>query len=248
MTDNRETIEMLKMLKEQALKSHNDTAVLEVKIDSLNFVLDEAIKALKQEPCEDWYDVPSDEMTLEQAKQAVKDLRKKLAEYLEQKPCEDCISRQAVLDINEHHHGQMPNHVNHEIWKEIKALPSVTPKEKTGKWEYVQYDGNPNIGNWYCSGGADMKDLTHKMAEFFRGEDFYTKGEDARLELTPEELRLISAWLSENARLISKNKLLKEAIGKIKSELKNSYIGECLYDGGIERGINLIDKHTEGLI
>jgi len=54
-------------------------------------------------------------------------------EALEQKPCEDCISRQAVLDINEHHHGQMPNHVNHEIWNEIKALPSVTPKEKTGE-------------------------------------------------------------------------------------------------------------------
>lgn len=53
MTDNREIIEMLKMLKEQALKSHNDTAVLEVKIDSFNFVLDEAIKVLKQEPCED---------------------------------------------------------------------------------------------------------------------------------------------------------------------------------------------------
>lgn len=55
-------------------------------------------------------------------------------EALEQKPCEDCISRQAVLDINEHHHGQMPNHINHEIWNEIKALPSVTPKEKTGRW------------------------------------------------------------------------------------------------------------------
>lgn len=45
-----------------------------------------AIKALKQEPCEDWCDVPSDEMTLEQARQAVKDLRKKLAGCLEQKP------------------------------------------------------------------------------------------------------------------------------------------------------------------
>ena len=20
-----------------------------------------------------------------------------------------------------------------------------------GKWEYVQYDGNPKIGNWHCS-------------------------------------------------------------------------------------------------
>ena len=37
-----------------------------------------AIEALEQQPCEDWYDVPSDELTLEQARQAVKDLRKKV--------------------------------------------------------------------------------------------------------------------------------------------------------------------------
>jgi hypothetical protein len=55
---------------------------------SANFweALNTAIKALEQEHCEDWYDVPSDEMTLEQARQAVKNLRKKLAEYLEQEP------------------------------------------------------------------------------------------------------------------------------------------------------------------
>lgn len=81
--------------------------------------IDMALKLLEQEPCEDWCDIPADEMTLEQARQAVKDLRKKLAEYLEQEPCEDAeldfvqshkkipvnlepyddtISRQAVLD------------------------------------------------------------------------------------------------------------------------------------------------------
>jgi hypothetical protein len=43
-------------------------------------------KQTEQEPCGDWYDVPSDEMTIEQARQAVKDLRKKLAECLEQEP------------------------------------------------------------------------------------------------------------------------------------------------------------------
>lgn len=47
----------------------------------------------KQEPCEDWCDVPSDEMTLEQAWQAVKDLRKKLAGYLEQESCDDIVNR-----------------------------------------------------------------------------------------------------------------------------------------------------------
>ena len=49
---------------------------------------------------------------------------------LEQGHFVDAVSRQAVLDINERHHGQMPNHVNHEIWKEIKALSSVTLQPK----------------------------------------------------------------------------------------------------------------------
>lgn len=39
--------------------------------------------------CDDWCDVPSDEMTLEQARRAVKFLRKKLVEHLEQESCED---------------------------------------------------------------------------------------------------------------------------------------------------------------
>lgn len=52
-------------------------------------------------------------------------------EALEAQSCEDCISRQAVLDINAHHHGQMSNRVNHEIWEEIKALPSVTSTRPT---------------------------------------------------------------------------------------------------------------------
>ena len=39
-----------------------------------------------QEPCKDWYDLPADEMTFKQARQAVKDLRIMLAEYLTQEP------------------------------------------------------------------------------------------------------------------------------------------------------------------
>ncbi len=91
---------------------------------------------LQQEPCEDWYDVPSDEMTLEQARQAVRDLRKMWAKHLWQKPCgkdinvstTDAISRQAVLEI-----------VERELSKggalfEIEQLPPVQPQPKTGRW------------------------------------------------------------------------------------------------------------------
>ena len=37
----------------------------------------------------------------------------------------DPIERQAVIEINRSYHGQMPNDVNHRIWKEINELPST---------------------------------------------------------------------------------------------------------------------------
>ena len=40
---------------------------------------------------------------------------------------DDLISRQAVIEINRSYHGQMPNEVNHRIWKEINELPSAQP-------------------------------------------------------------------------------------------------------------------------
>lgn len=49
-----------------------------------------------------------------------------------------------------------------------------------------------------------MRDLAHKLAQFFSGEDFGENGEDARLELTPAELRKIAYLMTENARLKSK--------------------------------------------
>ena len=48
MTREEELIAMLKTLKEQALKSCRDTAILDVKIDSFIFVIDMAIKTLEQ--------------------------------------------------------------------------------------------------------------------------------------------------------------------------------------------------------
>lgn len=101
-------------------------------------VFDMAIKALEQEPCEDWCDVPSGEMTLEQARQAVKDLRKKLAEHLEKEPCKDAISREAVLEAVSKI-GLCKCNTNEieavdECLRVVKALPPVTPQPKTGRW------------------------------------------------------------------------------------------------------------------
>lgn len=36
-------------------------------------------------------------------------------------------------------------------WTDLSDIPSVEPERKIGRWEWVQYDSNPNIGNWHCT-------------------------------------------------------------------------------------------------
>ena len=67
--------------------------------------------------------------------------------------CEDCVSLDAVIDVFDTwwaHNHESDNAI--EILEDkLNALPPVTPAEKVGHWEWVQYDSNPNIGNWHCS-------------------------------------------------------------------------------------------------
>ena len=85
---------------------------------------------------------------------------KQLAEWLkdykrlkEQEPCDDAISRQAVLDAIEElkkihfDRGVVLNKVRDKVLE----LPYVTPQPKGGQWEWNQYDANPKIGNFHCS-------------------------------------------------------------------------------------------------
>lgn len=68
---------------------------------------------------------------------------------LEQQPCEDCISRQAVLEVLKNNRYRFnisqegycegkvlwsENLIKDDACKEIEQLPSVTPKEKIGRW------------------------------------------------------------------------------------------------------------------
>ena len=70
---------------------------------------------------------------------------------LEQEPCEDCISREDALMALTGEWSEPTDEIIHRFVKRIKSLPPVIPAEKVGRWEWVQYDGNPNIGNWHCS-------------------------------------------------------------------------------------------------
>lgn len=56
----------------------------------------------------------------------------------------DCISRQAVLEIAKNYGAVMTQ-------IEVEKLSSVQPERKKGRWEWVQYDADPNIGNYHCS-------------------------------------------------------------------------------------------------
>jgi hypothetical protein len=68
---------------------------------------------------------------------------------------EDCISRKAIIDAV---HRYFADGFDSDKWwnstyvlDAVNRVPSATPQQKTGHWEWVQYDANPNIGNWHCS-------------------------------------------------------------------------------------------------
>ena len=78
---------------------------------------------------------------------------------LEQEPCEDCISRQAVLDIfAEKADATRPYS---EAWETVKKLPPVTPQPKTGHWE-KNTDGLFCFHTCSCCGN-----LAPKVGQYF---------------------------------------------------------------------------------
>lgn len=70
----------------------------------------------------------------------------------ELEPCDDAICRRDlreprfIIAENDYQKGW-----NDALDSVYENAPSVQPQPKIGHWEWVQYDGNPNIGNWNCS-------------------------------------------------------------------------------------------------
>lgn len=90
---------------------------------------------------------------------------------LEQQPCEDCISREAVLETIEACNsdglkGIFCSYNDGERFKEyIKALPSVTPKEKS------EYEHDHEVVKAYNDGQAYILDKIKAEVELL-GKDY----------------------------------------------------------------------------
>ena len=106
--------------------------------------LDEAIKhaeevAEKNEKKASWFwgkeGNPNYENCVECAEEhrQIADWLKELKQLKEQEPCEDCVSRQAVIDIVVFECGKWTG-LAKEISKQLGHLPSVTPQPKMGRW------------------------------------------------------------------------------------------------------------------
>ena len=49
---------------------------------------------------------------------------------------------------------------------------------------------------------TQTRDLIKKMADFFTGEEFYEKGEDARLELSPDDVRCMNYLIQQRNKAL----------------------------------------------
>ncbi|MBQ1208722.1 MAG: hypothetical protein IIX65_09345 [Lachnospiraceae bacterium] len=78
---------------------------------------------------------------------------------LEQEPCGDAVSRQAVLEVIRKCHCE--EWVKADIGAPIEALPSVTPQPKTGQW-IVLKDEFDDVCEAVCS--CCDKNGNHKWA------------------------------------------------------------------------------------
>ena len=108
---------------------------------------------------------------------------------LEQEPCEDCISRQAVLDILKDKWNMFSdaNDAMQESIDTIETIPSVIPQPKTGHWiEIAQYsDAKHKIECSEC--GNHIIDRGHANSFNVKNKYKYCPNCGCRMESEGEE-------------------------------------------------------------
>ena len=117
----------------------------------------------EQEPCREADDCENEisdlhnrldivEYDKERLREEVTTLEEKL-KGLSAEPCEDAISIEEAIHCLEQLVTDMPQLKLYaqKVADAMRDLHPVYPKPKTGRWEWVQYDYNPKLGNWHCS-------------------------------------------------------------------------------------------------
>lgn len=125
------------------------------------------IETLQQQPCEDKY--------LKEIDHLRKYISKLETQIVEQKPCEDAISRTEVKRIVDFYKEQIDG--IYRINESVDNLPPVTPQQKTGHWiksqdsygnyhftcPFCEHDIATKADVWednYCSNcGAKLKEV-----------------------------------------------------------------------------------------
>lgn len=97
----------------------------------------------------------------------------KAIEVLEQEPCEDAISRKWVLDVVNNFVFDTETDRNRIIHIIRDTAPSVTPKQKTGKWKLVQIGKSIDICCCNCK-AVRFKEYAYNYTidELNKSEDF----------------------------------------------------------------------------
>lgn len=132
------------MTNEEALQYGRLMLSLEEDNAMYNFIA-KAIEVLNHDPCEDISEDGTLTVTVDDGTRVSRVLvcgKNHFGGlyYPEQDPCTDAISRQAVIELCE---GWWLGHTKEDDFAtEVRALPSVTPAEKMGRWVFVKgYEG-----------------------------------------------------------------------------------------------------------
>jgi hypothetical protein len=80
---------------------------------------------------------------------------RELKAYKEQEPYVDAISREAAIrwvktECNPYGKPTIDFESGKKVIEHLKKMPSVTPKQKTGKWNVLGYD-DPSVRMYKCS-------------------------------------------------------------------------------------------------
>ena len=129
--------------------------------------LEMAIEALKDNQWQKGYDTAT--ANANETKRSLVEMYEQQIEALKADPCEDAVSRKAVMKLKSH----KPEYGDMIYAFDVELLPPVTPKQRTGKWirqgnDYTDYYECENCG--IAIGLDDIKNFCPNCGAKMEGE------------------------------------------------------------------------------